>query len=190
MKGFLVIIAAITISSCTYVKDITIHADGSASATQDYTFYQNRKKWDSKGPFNKEKELLEYVSPLITDIEDFYEINFSFNIERVDSLTNYLSGFPKGFLQFRMIGDSLCIVETQILEKKPITPGGFVYIYLNFESDILNVAKSSRTPTYWYKKSFPKRVSFRVYPKKLWRRQRTILIAIELKRSATQQEPN
>jgi hypothetical protein len=190
MKGFLVILAAIAMSSCAYVKDISIHADGSASVTQDYTFYQNRKKWDSKGPFNKEKELLEYQSPIITDIKDSVEVLFSFRIESVDSLSNYLSGLPKGFVNIRLLGDSLCIVETQKLEHKPNTFGSYVYIYLNFESDILNVAKSPRTNLYWKKKSFPKRVSFRVYPKKLWRRQRTLLIAIELKGSTLQQTPN
>ena len=113
MKLVFLFTVIIAFCSCFPSKEILIRSDGTAKVTQRYTVWNPKDEWEVNGFFDREKEKSAYSSPIISDFENVYEYQFSFNIKSIDSIGCYLSGIPKEFIEFRMIGDSILYIVTK-----------------------------------------------------------------------------
>jgi hypothetical protein len=180
MRRILTALIGLMSISCSTYKSVEVYADGSARVTQDYSYTHPYELQEKLGTYDTEKERKNYESPIISEFKDFYSSSFSFKIQNIDSVQAYLSGLTDDFVKIKMFGDSLLIFETQKQSKKP--EGGLsFYIDFKFDTDIVNVASSNKAQVYWKKKKTPRTVGIYFHPKPMWKKNRTHLVAIELK---------
>lgn len=176
---------AIFIGACSAGAEITVHSDNSATVQQQYlesSPYPEYKQ-DSLGYLNTEEERKRYDAPIISDFKDFYGTWFTFKIGSIDSLTKYLSRMPEDYVQINAYGDSLLVFKVHPPVKKPKKLYDY-YFQFDFDNSVKNVSSSKGNHVFWEPKKDPNRVTISLLHRKIWKKQKGVLVVVELNKDA------
>lgn len=178
----------ILICSCSAGSEIAVHADNSATVLQHYLESPSNPEYKQDSLVYKDtvEERKKYDSPIISDFEDFYGAWFTFDISSVDSLPKYLSRMPKDYVQINTYGDSLLVFKVHPPVDKPQNLYDYSFQF-DFENSVKNVSSSKGSFVYWEPKKVPNRVTISLRHRKIWKKQKGVLVVIEMNKNAPQQ---